>query len=58
MSYLDLKEVGPMVIEVPPGLQGILDDFFQRPICTEGKIDGRVWCGNVAYSGSRLYVRR
>ncbi len=22
-----------MVLEVPPGLQGILDDFFQRPIC-------------------------
>ena len=41
MGYLDLKEDGPMVIEVPPGLQGILDDFFQRPICSEGKIEGR-----------------
>jgi hypothetical protein len=30
LGYLDLKEDGPMVIEVPPGLQGILDDFFQR----------------------------
>mgnify|MGYP003694281755 CR=1 FL=1 len=36
LGYLDLKEDGPMVIEVPPGLQGILDDFFQRPICSEG----------------------
>ena len=32
LGYLDLKEDGPMVIEVPPGLQGILDDFLQRPI--------------------------
>ena len=30
-----------MVIEVPPGLQGILDDFFQRPICSDGQIEGR-----------------
>lgn len=42
LGYLDLKDDGPMVIEVPPGLQGILDDFFQRPICSEGEIDGRV----------------
>ena len=41
LGYLDLKEDGPMVIEVPPGLQGILDDFWQRPICSVGEIDGR-----------------
>lgn len=51
MGYLDLKEDGPMVIEVPPGLQGILDDFFQRPICSEGMIDGRQWCGDVGLPG-------
>jgi hypothetical protein len=28
MGFLDLARDGPMVIEVPPGLQGILDDFF------------------------------
>jgi hypothetical protein len=39
------------VIEVPPGLQGILDDFFQRPICSEGEIEGRVWCGDVGLPG-------
>ena len=32
LGYLDLKDDGPIVIEAPPGLQGILDDFFQRPI--------------------------
>src|SRR6185369_10728272 len=40
LGYLDLSEDGPMVIEVPPGLQGILDDFWQRPIPSEGPIDG------------------
>lgn len=51
LGYLDLKEDGPLVIEVPPGLQGILDDFFQRPICSEGEIDGRRWCGDVGLPG-------
>jgi hypothetical protein len=51
MGYLDLKQDGPMVIEVPPGLQGILDDFFQRPICSEGQIEGRQWCGDVGLPG-------
>jgi len=51
MRYLDLKQDGPIVIEAPPGLQGILDDFWQRPICSEGKIEGRVWCGDVGLPG-------
>ena len=51
LGYLDLKEDGPMVIEVPPGLQGILDDFLQRPICSEGPINGKVWCGDVGLPG-------
>ena len=51
LGYLDLKEDGPIVIEVPPGLQGILDDFWQRPICSEGEINGRVWCGDVGLPG-------
>ena len=40
LGYVDLKETGPLVIEVPPGLQGILDDFWQRPIVSVGEIDG------------------
>jgi hypothetical protein len=32
MSYLDLGKDGAMVFEAPPGLQGILLDFWQRPI--------------------------
>ena len=51
LGYLDLKEDGPMVIEVPPGLQGILDDFWQRPIRSEGEIEGREWAGDVGLPG-------
>jgi len=51
LGYLDLKKDGMVVIEVPPGLQGILDDFWQRPICSERKIDGRIWCGDVGLPG-------
>ena len=50
MGYLDLKADGPIVIEVPPGLQGIRM-FFQRPLCSERKIEGRIWCGDVGLPG-------
>jgi hypothetical protein len=46
-----LKEDGPIVIEVPPGLQGILDDFWQRPIPSVDEIDGRRWSGDVGLPG-------
>ena len=36
MGYLDLEKDGPTVIEVPPRLQGILDDFWQRPLTDVG----------------------
>jgi len=51
LGYVDLKETGPLVIEVPPGLQGILDDFWQRPIRSVGVIDGREWAGDVGLPG-------
>ena len=51
MGYLDLKEDGPIVIEVPPKLQGILDDFWQRPIPSVSEIDGRKWAGDVGFAG-------
>ena len=50
MGYVDLKD-GPLVIEAPEGLQGILDDAFQRPICSETKIAGKLWCGDVGLPG-------
>jgi hypothetical protein len=50
LGYLDLAKDGPIVIEVPPGLQGILDDFFQRPICGP-QTEGHTWCGDVGLPG-------
>src|SRR5262249_18145673 len=51
MGYLDLKQDGALVIEAPPGLQGVLDDFFQRPLRSVGRIDGRLWSGDVGLPG-------
>jgi len=51
LGYLDLKEDGPLVIDVPPGLQGILDDFYQRPIPSVAPINGKMWAGDVGLPG-------
>jgi hypothetical protein len=59
MAFLDLKKDGPMVVEVAPGLQGILDDFWQRPLSgplTDSPLglqtsDGSRWFGDVGLVG-------
>ena len=35
-AWLDLKKDGPMVLEMPPKLQGLLDDMWHRPITDIG----------------------
>lgn len=35
-AWLDLKKEGPMVIDAPPNLQGLLDDMWHRPITDIG----------------------
>jgi hypothetical protein len=47
MSYVDLGKDGPMVFEAPPMLQGILLDFWQRPI----PVDGGKFFGDVGLPG-------
>jgi hypothetical protein len=47
MSYVDLGRDGPLVFEAPPGLQGILLDFWQRPI----PVDGGGFFGDVGLPG-------
>src|SRR5208282_5477024 len=49
MSYVDLGKDGPLVFE-PPNLQGILLDFWQRPI-PGPTIDGRAYFGDVGLPG-------
>ena len=52
MSYIDVGRDGPMVFEAPPGLQGILLDFWQRPI-PGPKIGGKAFFGDVGFAGPR-----
>lgn len=49
MGYLDLAD-GPLAVEVPPGILGMFDDFWQRPV--QGPtIDGHLWKGDVGMAG-------
>ena len=50
MGYVDVGLEGPLVIEVPPGQQGILDDFWQRPV-PGPTVDGRDFAGDVGFAG-------
>jgi len=50
MAYLDLDKYGPLVVEAPPGVQGMFDDFWQRPIVGP-TIDGHIWKGDVGLAG-------
>jgi hypothetical protein len=50
MGYLDVGKDGPMVFEAPPGLQGILLDFWQRPI-PGPTLSGQTFAGDVGFFG-------
>jgi hypothetical protein len=50
MSYLDVGKDGPIVFEAPPGLQGILLDFWQRPV-PGPTIGGKAYFGDVGLPG-------
>ena len=47
MVFADLGKAGPLVFESPPKLQGILLDFWQRPI----PMDGGQFFGDVGLPG-------
>jgi hypothetical protein len=50
MTFADLSKTGPLVFEAPAGLQGILLDFWQRPI-PGPVIDGNAFLGDVGLPG-------
>jgi hypothetical protein len=50
MSYLDVARDGPLVFEAPQGLQGILLDFWQRPIPGPA-IGNNLFLGDVGFFG-------
>lgn len=46
IGFLNLAKDGPMVLDVPPNLQALIDDFWHRAI--EGpKIDGRQYLADI-----------
>lgn len=47
MVFVNLADTGPLVLEAPPKLQGILLDFWQRPI----PVDGGRYFGDVGLPG-------
>ena len=50
MGYINIGKDGPIVVEVPPRMQGIFDDFFQRPL--QGPtINGVTYSGDVGFPG-------
>ena len=38
MSYLNLKQDGPLVVQAPPGVLRMLSDFWQRPLTDVGLV--------------------
>lgn len=50
LVFADLSESGPLVLEAPPMLQAILDDFWHRPL-TGPEHDGIHYLGDVGIPG-------
>lgn len=50
MGYVNIAKDGPIVVEVPPNNQGILDDFYQRPL-TGPTINGKTLTGDFGFAG-------
>jgi hypothetical protein len=51
MSYVDLGETGPLVFDAPPRMQGILLDFWQRPIPGPKLDASKNFAGDVGFFG-------
>jgi hypothetical protein len=50
MGWADLSKTGPLVIEVPPGLQGLMDDMWHRPL-KGPNIDNVQYLGDLGLPG-------
>ncbi|MGF6771062.1 hypothetical protein P3T18_003541 [Paraburkholderia sp. GAS199] len=50
MAYVNIAKDGPIVVEVPPQNQGILDDFYQRPL-SGPTIGGKTYTGDLGFAG-------
>lgn len=50
MGFADLEETGPLVLEAPPKIQGLMDDFWHRPL-TGPKIGDVQYLGDIGIPG-------
>ncbi|QFY12397.1 DUF1254 domain-containing protein [Nonomuraea phyllanthi] len=50
LTFADLSETGPLVVDVPARLQALMDDFWHRPL-TGPDIDGVRYLGDVGIPG-------
>lgn len=50
LGFADLSKTGPLVLEAPPRIQGLLDDFWHRPL-TGPNIDGVQYLGDIGLPG-------
>lgn len=51
LGWADLSKTGPLVIEVPAGLQGLMDDMWHRPLEGPEKSDGVPYLGDLGLPG-------
>lgn len=51
LGFADLSKTGPLVLDVPPMLQGLLDDFWHRPLEGPKKPDGTNFLGDIGFPG-------
>src|SRR5262249_47017702 len=49
-GFADLAETGPLVVDAPPKIQGLMDDFWHRPL-TGPNIDGVQYLGDIGIPG-------
>lgn len=50
MAFADLSRTGPLVVDAPPGIQGLVDDFWHRPLLGP-TIDGVQFRGDIGLPG-------
>ncbi|MBK0370871.1 DUF1254 domain-containing protein [Flavobacterium agrisoli] len=51
LGFADLSKTGPLVLDVPPMLQGLLDDYWHRPLQGPKKPDGTYFLGDIGFPG-------
>ncbi|MDG3582831.1 DUF1254 domain-containing protein [Galbibacter pacificus] len=51
LGFADLSKTGPLVLDVPPMLQGLLDDYWHRPLQGPKRPDGTHFLGDIGFPG-------